>query len=455
MSQLSELFKPRPAAKPLAPGIVPQGVGYSDTYGQTYTPPTGAQVTKSIFGDNGAREAALGGRYVAPAGEVAVPPQYIDPATQAPYTPEAYASMVAQKLPVKKPVGAGDVPQYAGDALTQPNASTNDLSTTATNLNNARNDIATGTTDPYKIASQSGIAFNPSELAAIEKAYAGIYDPALNDVFARLKDQKTLEDEKRKEAADALAFKRQLALKAAPTYADTQTSNESSTGDFAATVNQVANMESSVYAKKAVASQLAGLIANKDYPSAYAQIANSVENALTGVPKTAFTNARTDYGVMDGMKKAIQAYAQAGGDMGLLKGTEEEIKRKLGIDSGKASVLATQLWREFQTYRNNMTGAAFGVSESRDYASVNPTLGKSLDLNLSVIDGAMNQLKNRVTSTINQRVPSAKYIQEYAEGKTSAPSTAKILVKDGQSFDASELTTEEYNQAVADGYIAQ
>jgi hypothetical protein len=190
---------------------------------------------------------------------------------------------------------------------------------------------------------------------------------------------------------------------------------ENYNNEFAATIDTVANMEPTVANRAAVKSQLQSLIANKDYTSAYNTIANQVENGLTGSSKQRFADSRTDYEVMKGLKTAIDAYAAGGGDMGLLTGTEEQIKRKLGIDSGKASELGTQLWREFQTYRNTMTGAAFGAAESRDYASVNPTLGKSLDLNTSVITGALNQLDNRITGTINSRVPSAKSIKEYAD----------------------------------------
>jgi hypothetical protein len=61
-----------------------------------------------------------------------------------------------------------------------------------------------------------------------------------------------------------------------------------------------------------------------------------------------------------------------------------------------------------------MTGAAFGPKESREYASVNPTGGKSLDLNLSVINGALNQLQNRVEGTVRAKVPQADDILKLA-----------------------------------------
>jgi hypothetical protein len=369
--------------------------------------------------------------------------KYTNPATGQPYTPDEYAEVVAKRAT------ASDIPGYAGDTLTQGPQTAEQLARTARELNNNRNDISTGATDPYNVASKSGIQYTPGELAAIEKAYAGVYDPALQDVFTKL-DTRKKEDAAEKTRLDniqkaelestnrlkelGVQHKYDVELKKTRSgdYKDDGAGGGSGggTGEFAATVDLVANMEPSVYGKKSVAGQLRSLIDAKDYASAYNTIANSIENQLVGESKQKYVNARTDYSVMQGMKEAVEKYAAGGGDMNILKGTEEEIKRKLGIDSGKASELAVYLWREFQTYRNNMTGAAFGAAESRDYASVNPSLGKTLDLNLSVINGAQQQLKNRVISTIDERVPSAKYIREYAEGvKPSAGAT--VTAPDG------------------------
>lgn len=206
-------------------------------------------------------------------------------------------------------------------------------------------------------------------------------------------------------------------------------------GEFGATIDIASNLETTVAGKNAVRSQLQNAIANKDYTTAYNQIANTVENNLTGEAKQRFTNARTDYQVMSGLRDAIQAYANANGNMGLLKGTAEEIQRKLGqVTDQRYASLAVQLQREFQTYRNTMTGAAFTPQESREYASVNPTTNKTLDLNLSVINGAMNQLENRVTKTIETRVPSAKFIYEQVKAPTTqAPQTSQAPLTIGST----------------------
>lgn len=134
-------------------------------------------------------------------GSSPIPSQWINPQTGGFYTPEEVAANIAKTAPVTST--NGDIPKYAGDVLTQGPQSTEQLQGTASNLNNSRNDLAVGATDPYKIASSSGIAYTPTELAAIEKAYAGIYDPAINSALSKL-------DQKQKEDAAALENKNKL-----------------------------------------------------------------------------------------------------------------------------------------------------------------------------------------------------------------------------------------------------
>lgn len=108
----------------------------------------------------------------------ATPPpseKFTNPATGKMYTPEEMLRKIN-----------GDIPQYAGDILSKPAPSAEQAASDAARLNNARNDIATGETDPYRVASESGIPYSPAQLRAIEKAYAGIYDPAIDTAQERL-----------------------------------------------------------------------------------------------------------------------------------------------------------------------------------------------------------------------------------------------------------------------------
>jgi len=117
--------------------------------------------------------------------EVDLYAKYRDPETGDIMSPEEYSSFLGSKVPQQK--GNGDVGQYAGDSMANPDESSASLNQRATNLNNTRNDIATGTTDPYDFTQGGNIVYSPSDLEAIEKAYAGIYDPIQDDIFARLK----------------------------------------------------------------------------------------------------------------------------------------------------------------------------------------------------------------------------------------------------------------------------
>lgn len=168
--------------------------------------------------------------------------------------------------------------------------------------------------------------------------------------------------------------------------------------------------------KSTVKNNLTKSLATKNYVDAYAQLASSVSDALTGTNKTSFDSQVIDLNVMNGLEKAIKDYTDAGGKLGYLKGTADEITKNFGqlATDPKFAALGTQLQREFQTYRVNMTGAAFSPAESREYAKVNPRTNASLDLNLSTIQGAKNQLANRIQGTINSKIPDAQKIYNLA-----------------------------------------
>lgn len=115
-----------------------------------------------------------------------IPAQYLN-ADGSIKTPDQVASEVGGAL--KSAHGNGDVGTLALNDFSGANKSAADLSADARKIGNTRNDIAVGATDPYKVASDSGIAYTPAELNAIEQAYAGIYDPALDTALAKVKSK--------------------------------------------------------------------------------------------------------------------------------------------------------------------------------------------------------------------------------------------------------------------------
>lgn len=218
---------------------------------------------------------------------------------------------------------------------------------------------------------------------------------------------------------------------------------------FSSIVDQAAQLAGAEDQRESTRNIIENALSNGDFVTAYAQIANNVEEGLTGTVKTRFANARTDYNVMAGMADAIQQYVNAGGDTGFLKGKAEDVAQRFGqianSNDPEFAALGAQLQREFQTYRNIMTGAAFTPKESREYEKVNPTTGKSLDLNLAVIQGALNQLENRIVSTIETRVPGAteKIYSQIPGAQTQSPDTLEQL---GVSQEQQNLFSEVVSQ---------
>lgn len=138
----------------------------------------------------GQSSALFGGQTPAPKTETqAIPSQWMRPDGTM-KTPEEIANEVAGTLKA----GQGpDIGKLAGDQFGGQGKSATELAAEAAQINNTRNDIAVGENDPYKVAASSGIAYTPAELSAIEKAYAGIYDPAITSALAKV-EQKQAED---------------------------------------------------------------------------------------------------------------------------------------------------------------------------------------------------------------------------------------------------------------------
>lgn len=128
-------------------------------------------------------------------------------------TPDEIAADIATSM--KGNQAAGDVGKLAMADLSTKPKTLQEMQSEAMRLNNTRNDIASGETDPYKVASQSGVAFSPAELSAIEKAYGGVYDPAITTVFAKMQAKQDADAAAAKSASEIAADERAQANKLA------------------------------------------------------------------------------------------------------------------------------------------------------------------------------------------------------------------------------------------------
>jgi len=201
---------------------------------------------------------------------------------------------------------------------------------------------------------------------------------------------------------------------------DISGSSESVGGKFQSTVEQVTSFEPAL-TQGSYKKQLQALIQNGDYKSAILKIQNSVSKALTGDLKSQFDSKISVLPAIDDLAAKLQAYSDAGGDTGLLKGTTEKIYNKLGeVKDPKFKALATDLRISLQRYRKDMSGAAFSVQEAADYESVNPSGNNKLDLNLAILQGMKENFQRQINSTIEGKAgEGARYISEFANAAQS------------------------------------
>ncbi len=330
--------------------------------------------------------------------------KYTDPVTGKVLSPAEYANMLAQRAT------AGAIPAYAGDSATQGPQTTEQLTQTARDLNNNRNDIATGETDPYKSASKSGIAYNPTEMAAIEKAYAGIYDPALKDVFAKL-------ESKQKEEADAAALKNDLAKMAKQHEYDIDLKSIVSSGNS----NQMTDNERAAQ----TLFQCNPIV--KDYNTVVNQ-KNTIDRLISnGVGGPADVSAIfTFMKALDPNSVVRESeYDKAAASGNLFQGAWTKFN---GYFKDKGGILPENVRQEFQNLIKQKL-VAQGASY-KNLAERTKEIAKRQGMNPDnvVID---------FTGGLLDEAPKV------------------TLIKDGQSFDASDLSADELKQALADGYVQQ
>lgn len=200
-------------------------------------------------------------------------------------------------------------------------------------------------------------------------------------------------------------------------------SNPDYHGEFAATIKLAAQAGGTNVQRQQIANDLQDFIAQGDYKSAYTQILSSANSKLTGANASNFQQQTQQYDALNDMDKALIALKNTGYDTNILKGGLNNIQTKIGAlyTNPKYAAVATQVDMAFQNYRLNMTGAAFGVKESAEYASVMPNSGNTFSLNTAKIQGAKAYLDSVTNSVIRNTVGEGGiYIKQYAQASDEA-----------------------------------
>ncbi len=189
---------------------------------------------------------------------------------------------------------------------------------------------------------------------------------------------------------------------------------------FQSTIENAASVESSDSRQKSTLTQLASLAQNGDYAGLLTRVQGQARKAMGTALGGDVLTAQTQIKTLDRMSKVLQEYQDAGGDVGILKGTDDQIQTKIGrlATDPKFKEIQVELKAAYQQYRQNLSGAAFGAKEDADYQSVFPSTSKSFSLNKATIDGLRNFYDQKVESSYDTQLGEGyKNIKDLADGK--------------------------------------
>ena len=352
-------------------------------------------------------------------------------------TPEQIATEVAETL--KTSSATGDVGRMAGAEFGGANKTEEQLRAEAALVNNARNDIASGETDPFGIAGESGIAYTPAELQAIESAYAGVYDPAIVTAQAKLEAKQTEN-----------AFSREVTAEATQAERDFQN-------------------DLTMLGKKH-GYDLEKMSADQEFQKSLASYKASLSGSGAGGAGAGGAGADSPDYVIQQSAVAIRSIDNImakieGSTSGMFNSAKSPIRRQIfdGLAGSDAMDVATS--REaleaivgFDTLNEMRQAAKSGASG----------LGQVTERELKYlqsVQGSLNELQSneQLFNTLREVRASFARIQAEAESAGRGPANAvqtsggsRVLISpSGESFDASDLTPEEYQEAITDGFRSQ
>lgn len=342
-------------------------------------------------------------------------PDTINPATGRRYTPEERAKMMNPPTPQT----SGELGAYSYNSIVNPNPSVEDLTNQSRTLVNSRNDLATGTVDPYKIGAQSGIPYTAEELNAIEKAAAGMYDPAINSVLTKLE---------MKQKEDALRSDQDFEMKKLAKQHEYALSEKSAGGGSVGT-------SPTSYKEWMLAGGLEGT--GKTY-------ADYLSGAATGpsfkseVAQTGREAVKNMLKIAEGNKKIFGKSAAA--PIPNFARSDDFRNYSAQLDTLKGNIIPAALTAMREASK---TGGALGQVSDREGAWLSASLG-AIDMAQSA-DQVIEQLKQIDTHLANWQNALDTYGDKGKSGTLTSP--------DGtQEVDVAELTPSELEEAKAAGW---
>jgi hypothetical protein len=154
------------------------------------------------------------------------------------------------------------------------------------------------------------------------------------------------------------------------------------------------------------------------------QLKTWVKSSLQPTQVTQLEGRETEIPRLDGIKTMLQDFYNKGGKSDFLKGTQEDVLRKIGMmKDPQLRYMATRISMELNTYRQSTTGLAFTESESAAYKQIFPDISSTGDLNMALLDGLIDSQKAYVDSVYSTAMGPSNW-KVISGGTTAAPSSS-------------------------------
>jgi len=124
--------------------------------------------------------------------------------------------------------------------------------------------------------------------------------------------------------------------------------------------------------------------------------------------------------LLDDISEDLDTLKNKGFDTNIFTGTLEQIAGKVGaVRNPELRSLATKILKTFQTYRRSMTGVAFNINESKEYAQMFPGIGKVRNLNMANIKALKESFDTELKEFYSLSMGEDNYRKIFeAEGKS-------------------------------------
>ncbi len=228
-------------------------------------------------------------------------------------------------------------------------------------------------------------------------------------------------------------------------------SNGSYTNDLDAIVGATEAIITSKFGQETFRKQMAKARNEADKINLVASVVLGKADSAT---KTDFTNQAVGINQID---KAIKMLDD-GAKTGVFQAGAQYAFNLAGKDfDPKLAQINQLLTSAIQPYRNSVTGAAWGNQEDGEYQMLFGSTKYAPEELRQRLVGVKDILASKSAQALNSYVnPMGLYGNEFERG-TYAPANTKsgqLQGPDGQLYDASELTEDEYQEAISSGYVA-